>query len=178
MSAFKARKEPVIEIDTKFLVPEVEARVKNMLARLKDSSGHFPSVVGQVSESKVELMRSQRSGNSAFRPQLTASIIPRDAGTRLVVQFGLSKKARAFVRSWCSGVGVWLVLSIVSAATSRLAILWYMPIGGLAVLILGVLLLRVARSYYKDDQDWLLRAISEELRGVVRQDAPDRPQSA
>ena len=46
-----------------------------------------------------------------------------------------------------------------------------------AVLLLGVLLRRVARSYWQDDQDWLLRVVSEERQGVVRSNGVDRRQS-
>jgi hypothetical protein len=89
------------------------------------------------------------------------------AGTRLVIKFSFSKGTSTFIHSGYSGVGVWLVLSIVSAAKSRMPVLWYLPLGGLVVLLLGMLLLRAASSYYSDDREWLLRRLAEELDGVI-----------
>lgn len=161
----------MIEIDSKLPVNEATQRLRHLLANMKDSTGQFSVLSGHVTDSHLDMIRTERLANSVFRPQFAATLRRTESGTRLVGDFILSGKARSIVRVSFASVGVWLILSIIVAASSGQPILWYLPVVGGLVLVLGLLFLRFARTYYRDDEDWILRLIAENLRGVVRRNS-------
>jgi len=71
-------------------------------------------------------------------------------------------------RLWFASIGIWVILSIVVAARSAQPLLWYLPVIGGLVLVLGLLFLKFARTHYRSDEDWMLRLIAEELHGLVK----------
>jgi len=169
MKIFSLEKARVIEIDTKLSVSEVESAMRNYFSRPRDRTDSY--VVGQMTSSGFHLMRTQRIGNSDLRPQLTAQILAQPMGARLLVEFGLSKKARAFRNCWFAGDLVITVGSAVSVAVSGIPGLWIIPLTGVLFFPLGIWFFRHSQTYYKKDVLWLTRVVCDELKGVVRKEA-------
>jgi hypothetical protein len=82
----------MIEIVSPLSSTEVTQRLLRLLDGMRDASGQHSVLTGRVTPSGFELMRIQRSGNSAFRPQFTGLVQSTATGTVIVGSFGLSRK--------------------------------------------------------------------------------------
>jgi hypothetical protein len=161
----------VIEIGTRLSPDEVKQRLRRLFASVKDASGVHPGLAGEVREFEVKLTRTQWTANSALRPELTAAITPTESGgTRLNGSFGLADRSRLFIRGWFGFLGIWLMISVVVAASSESSVLWFLPCAAAALLAAGTLFLRFAGAFYRKDKEWLLRSVSQEVEGTVTRD--------
>jgi len=158
----------MIEIASSLSIVEVTGRLQRLVG------GESTVVSGRLVNSDLELVRTQRVGNSAFRPQFVGFVKQVAAGTVVIGDFNLSKRTKAFMRRWFLGVGVWVVCTLVVASTAHMPLLWLMPLAGAALFCLGAAFLRFARSYYRNDEDWLLTLLSDtlEAKGRVTASAP------
>jgi hypothetical protein len=156
-----------IEIGSPLSVGEVTQRLHRLLSGTRDVTGQHPALSGHVTQSGIEVMRTQRFGNSAFRPQFSGVVKSTSFGTSIVGSFGISKRAKSFMRRWFFSVGAWLIGTIIVAWTAHIPILWYLPLGGVALLAIGAAFLHFAKSYYREDQQWLLKLLSDALDGNV-----------
>jgi hypothetical protein len=153
----------MIEIVSPLSTAEVTQRLLRLLDGMRDVSGQHSVLTGRVVESRIELMRTQRTGNSAFRPQFTGSVKPTAAGTVIVGSFGLATKTKSFMRRWFITIGIWLICTIVVASTDHTLDAWLLPSGGLVLLGIGAAFLHFAKAYHREDQQWLLKLLSDTL---------------
>ena len=153
----------MIEIVSPLPTSEVKQRVLRLLAGRRDASGRHCVLTGRVRQSDIELMRTQRYGNSALRPQFTGLVKSTATGTVIVGSFGMSPKTKSFMRRWFMSIGVWLIGTIVVASTSHTPVLWAMPLGGLVLLAMGAGFLHFAKAYYREDRQSLVKLLSETL---------------
>jgi hypothetical protein len=150
----------MVTIDSKFGSDEALKRLKNLLTGLKESR----SATGETSGSSIALMRSQRVGNSIFRPQFYGEVSSGETECSLNGEFRLSRTAKTFARGWFGFVGVWTMLTSALAIQSTEPYSWVLPLAGVVLLGIGVLFLWFAQRYYESDKDWILRILSDELR--------------
>ena len=109
----------MIEIVSPLSTTESTERLRHLMDGMRDASGRYSVLTGRVGQSDIEMMRTQRSGNSAFRPQFIGSVKSTATGSVIVGSFGMSLKTKSFMRRWFITIGVWLVCTIVVASTSH-----------------------------------------------------------
>jgi hypothetical protein len=136
------------------------------LERLIQVSSKTHRFSGEISGSSFRLMCSQSVGNSAVRPEFSGIVEATSSGSEVKGDFQFSKSARRFLSSWFVFGTLWTVGAGVSVAHQPVPpVLKILPMAGVGMLVIGVVFVRFAKSYYRDDQTRLTRAISDELNG-------------
>lgn len=146
-----------VHIEIRNNVESSVARVQHFLA----AGDH--SVSGAASESMVRIIRTQRIGNSIFRPEFNGTFNSTPDGCNLHGGFRLSHKASGFIKAWLSGVGVLVVCAAGIGIWSGYSEWWQVPLGGVGVLLVGLLLLLFSKYFYRGDEDW----IAQQLRNLL-----------
>jgi hypothetical protein len=154
-------------IGTNFRVDESVQRLRDMLAATTDSTDELLRLVGIVSESRIEIMRKDDFAHSIFRPQFVGSLESRKAGTIVRGKFRFSRAARSIIAAWWISLFAWVALSVAIAIRTDAPELWYLPLAGLVLTVLGVGFLAFARHYYRPDADRIVLLICAALHGAV-----------
>lgn len=163
-----------VEIATSLSVHEALLRLRGLIRDSRDSTGRYPVVRGQVAGSQIQLMLTQRHGNSILRPGFSGSLATGDVGTRLIGEFGLSRLARLAVRVWTVFIVTWTLLSVIVALRSGLPELWWLPAIGAIVLASGAILLHFSKSYYRSDEAQIVELICGAINGDVKANGASR----
>lgn len=157
-----------VEITTNLSVDEALLRLQGLIRDSRDSTGRYSVVRGQAVGSQVDLMLTQREGNSILRPNFSASLTTSSFETRLIGEFNLSRRARLVVRVWIAFIVIWTLLSVVVATRSDLPELLWLPAIGAMVLAFGSILLRFSKSYYRSDEAVIVEMICGAINGEVK----------
>jgi len=154
------RSHSIITISTPLTPPQVLARW-DALIRTAAKTRRFAA---DRSGSTLRLMYTPSVGRSELRPQLVGIVEPASAGSDIRVVFQFSPTAQQFLRGWFVLGTIWTVIATAIAAFQpQRPMFWLLPLGGVTVLGLGALVVRVAKSYYCDDEALLARTVSEAL---------------
>ncbi len=155
----------MITIATKLAKQDVIAR----LERLIQVSSNAHRVSGEISGSSFRLMCSQSVGNSTLRPEFAGTVESASIGSEVKGDFQFARSTRQFLTRWFVFSTLWTVgAGMFVALRPDPPALKVLPLAGVGMLLMGILFVRFAKSYYRDDQAKLASAISEELNGSQR----------
>jgi hypothetical protein len=154
---YEAKLAMQVHIEIRDSVENSVARVQRFLA-VPDHS-----VSGAATESMVRIIRTQRIGNSLFRPEFNGTFTSTPYGCSLQGDFRLSHRASGIMKAWFSGVGVLVIIAAGIGVQSGYHEWWQVPLVGVAVLLGGVLFLWFARFYYRRDRDWIMQQLQSLL---------------
>jgi hypothetical protein len=143
---------------------EISDSVENSIARLQRFLvATDNSVSGAASGSMVRIIRIQRISNSIFRPEFNGTFTPTAGGCNLHGNLRLSDRASGLLKAWFLGVGVLIIGAAVMGIRTGYSEWWQVPLGGIAVLLMGVLFLLFASYYYRGDKDWIVQQLQIQL---------------
>jgi hypothetical protein len=146
-----------VHIESRNSVEDSVDRVRRFLA----APDH--SVSGAASESLVRIIRTQRIGNSIFRPDFNGTLTSTPNGCTLHGTFRLTDKASGYMKAWFSGVIVLIVLAAAMGIRTGYSQWWQVPLGGVSVLLIGVAFLLFANYYYRRDKGWIVQQLRTQL---------------
>ena len=146
-----------VHIEVRDSVENAVARVQRFLA----AADH--AVCGVAAESQVRIIRTQRIGNSLFRPEFHGTFTSTPDGCNLRGSFRLSDQASGIIKAWFLGVSVLVVGAAVVGIRTGYSEWWQVPLGGISVLLVGVLFLRFASYYYRGDKHWIVQQLRTQL---------------
>lgn len=151
-----------VTISTPLTPPQVLARW-DALIRTCAGSRRFAA---NRSGSTLRLRYTPSVGRSELRPQAVAVVESARAGSDIRVVFQFAPAAQPTLKGgWVLGT-VWTVIATAIAAFQpQRPMVWLLPLGGVTVLGLGALVVRVAKAYYRDDETRLVRTITDALGG-------------
>jgi hypothetical protein len=157
----------VIEIESKMSLDEVVRRLQTLIPSTRSAGLTSAAVIGCVTESQFELMRFSQYANSYFRPRLSGQLVSTATGTKLIGDFSFSQRAKSIFKLQLVSFCIWILVATAAALWFARPIYWCLPAAGVGGLMIAVAIPRFARSYYAEDEDWLLRLLSDELRGIM-----------
>jgi hypothetical protein len=153
-----------VHIEIRNNVESSVARVQHFLA----ASDH--SVAGAACESMVRIIRTQRIGNSIFRPEFNGTFNSTPDGCVLHGNIRLSDQASGIIKAWFWGVIALIIVSAGMGIRTGYSQWWQVPLGGVGVLLVGFLFLLFAKYFYRGDEDW----IAQQLRSLLGPDDPNQ----
>jgi hypothetical protein len=142
---------------------------REALARLQSLIGgdaQHRRFSGDIAGSAFTLMRYQSLGNSIFRPQFSGVLRPTESGCLITGDFkDFSPAASTILKTWFVFAALWTIATTILAATPGQRANWPLPVAGFALILVGILLVRFARSYYDSDRAIILRVLSDDFTG-------------
>lgn len=120
-------------------------------------------LVGKASEEQVYLERAIPFVHNSFKPVFVGHIKKLGTGSRIEGIFRMNRAAQVFMTFWF-GYCVFITLVDFSKVIDGQSSL---PLGGIVMIFLGALMVRLGRWFARNDQAWISSEVISAIEGDV-----------
>jgi hypothetical protein len=151
-----------IEFRTGMALDNAVASLRAASSRSVFGSITREAATGKVTEKKVVLQRTIPFMGNSFKPIFVGRFRSESGETILRGVFTTHWTTKIFMAFWFGGCFIWTLL-VLFMALVRPTELWFLPLAGLGMLLLGSGFVRFARWLARNDQTYLNAVISRAL---------------
>jgi hypothetical protein len=147
--------------DSAFGLEESVQRLADATGRSVFSHMFVERAVGTVTPHRVSLRRVVPLASNSYKPFFIGAFETQGGRAVLVGRFTMNRWVKVFMSFWFGFLVVWTLLALFSFA-ARIAP-WWDPLIGVAMMGFGVVLLRGAKWFTRNDVAWLSNVIRAAL---------------
>lgn len=148
--------------ESRFDLSESVERLRNATKQGWSAALANQVAVGKVSEREVVLQRAIPFVQNGYKPYFVGKFEQADRGVVLVGRFTMHWSVKVFNTFWFGFCLLWTMIATFVVASSKND-MWYFPLFGVGMLILGALVVQTGKWFARNDVAWLSRVIEAAL---------------
>ena len=149
-----------------FDVP-VESAIERLSANVTKTSASLltftsEGMVGHVNKNSVKINRMIPRVRNSFRPVFVGSFATESSQTILKGVFRFDSVVRVFMTFWFGFVALLTLLASAAVLTEPTKS-WFIPLAGVLMFCVGIGMVKLGKSFSRDDRTWLEENISHAI---------------